>query len=31
LIDERPLRPQVTDDSTGTAARRLHGPRTLVT
>ena len=30
LIDERPVRPQVTDDSTGAAGGRLHGPPTLV-
>lgn len=31
LIDERPVRPQVTDNSAGAAGRRLHGPPTLVT
>jgi hypothetical protein len=31
LIDERPVGPQVTDDSTGAAGGRLHGPPTLVT
>jgi len=31
LVDERPVRPQVTDDSTRAADRRLHGSRTLET
>ena len=30
LINERPIRPQVTGDSTGTAGRRLHGPPTVM-
>jgi hypothetical protein len=30
LVDERPVRAQVTDDSTGTAGGRLHGPPTVV-
>jgi hypothetical protein len=30
LVDERRLRPKVSDDSTGAAGGRLHGPPTLV-
>jgi hypothetical protein len=30
LVDEWPVRPQVSDDSTGAAGGRLHGPPTLV-
>jgi hypothetical protein len=29
LVDERPVRAQVTDNSTGAADGRLHGRRTL--
>jgi hypothetical protein len=29
LVDERPVRPQVSDDSTGAAGGRLHGRPTL--
>jgi hypothetical protein len=31
LVDERSVRPQVSNDSTGAAGGRLHGPPTLVT